>query len=127
MHEEVELHPEVEEMSVPPFDLIGPMLRSNGYLLLSCSGGLNQMRADICDMVMVARYLNVTLIMPEFDKTSFWVDPSEFRDIFDKDYFITSLRDEVWMLEELPPRLKRRVEHEYLCSMLPYRWSEMPH
>ena len=31
--------------------------------------------SQICDMVTIARYLNVTLIVPELDKTSFWADP----------------------------------------------------
>ena len=44
---------------------------------------------------------------------------SEFRDIFDVDYFIASLRDEVCILKEMPPRLKRRVEQVYLCSVPP--------
>ncbi|BAH94613.1 Os09g0475500 [Oryza sativa Japonica Group] len=99
--------------------------KNNGYLMVSCNGGLNQMRAAICDMVTIARYLNVTLIVPELDKTSFWADPSEFKDIFDVDYFISSLRDEVRILKELPPRLKRRVELGYVRSMPPVSWSDI--
>ncbi|XP_022737121.1 uncharacterized protein At1g04910-like [Durio zibethinus] len=99
--------------------------KNNGYLMVSCNGGLNQMRAAICDMVTIARYLNVTLIVPELDKTSFWADPSEFQDIFDVDHFITSLRDEVRILKELPPRLKRRVEMGMVYSMPPISWSDI--
>ncbi|CAN1794980.1 Rhamnogalacturonan I rhamnosyltransferase 1 [Linum perenne] len=68
---------------------------SNGYLMVSSNGGLNQMRSGICDMVAVARYMNVTLIVPELDNTSFWNDQSQFADIFNVDYFIASLRDEI--------------------------------
>ncbi|MBA0851977.1 hypothetical protein Goshw_029837 [Gossypium schwendimanii] len=99
--------------------------KNNGYLMVSCNGGLNQMRAAICDMVTIARYLNVTLIVPELDKTSFWSDPSEFQDIFDVDHFIMSLRDEVRILKELPPRLKRRVEIGMVYSMPPISWSDI--
>ncbi|KAF8781071.1 hypothetical protein HU200_001044 [Digitaria exilis] len=99
--------------------------KNNGYLMVSCNGGLNQMRAAICDMVTIARYLNVTLIVPELDKTSFWADPSDFQDIFDVDYFIASLRDEVRILRQLPPRLKRRVEMGFLRSMPPVSWSDI--
>jgi hypothetical protein len=99
--------------------------KNNGYLMVSCNGGLNQMRAAICDMVTIARYLNVTLIVPELDKASFWADPSDFQDIFDMDYFIASLRDEVRILRQLPPRLKRRVEMGFLRSMPPVSWSDI--
>ncbi|GFZ16956.1 O-fucosyltransferase family protein [Actinidia rufa] len=99
--------------------------KNNGYLMISCNGGLNQMRAAICDMVAIARYLNVTLIVPELDKTSFWADPSEFQDIFDVDHFITSLRDEVRILKELPPVIKRRVELGMIYTMPPISWSDI--
>ncbi|XP_011011552.1 PREDICTED: uncharacterized protein At1g04910-like [Populus euphratica] len=99
--------------------------KNNGYLMVSCNGGLNQMRAAICDMVAIARYLNVTLIVPELDKTSFWADPSEFQDIFDVEHFITSLRDEVRVLKELPSRLKQRVELGMTYTMPPVSWSDI--
>ena len=33
------------------------------------------MRVVICDMVTIARFLNVTLFVPELDQVSFWADP----------------------------------------------------
>ncbi|CAN6246268.1 unnamed protein product [Urochloa humidicola] len=111
----------VEKAALPPKRIY----RNNGYLMVSCNGGLNQMRAAICDMVIIARFLNVTLIVPELDKTSFWNDPSEFQDIFDVEHFITSLRDEVRILRELPPRIKRRVELGKFHSMPPISWSDI--
>ncbi|KAE9609663.1 putative GDP-fucose protein O-fucosyltransferase [Lupinus albus] len=111
----------------PPRVLLPPkrVYKNHGYLMVSCNGGLNQMRAAICDMVAISRYLNVTLIVPELDKASFWADPSEFQDIFDVDHFIASLRDEVRILKELPPRLKLRVENGPLYTMPPISWSDM--
>ncbi|KAL3617831.1 Diphthamide biosynthesis protein [Castilleja foliolosa] len=118
---DVQLSPELPLRVLPP----KRVYKNNGYLMVSCNGGLNQMRAAICDMVAIARYLNVTLIVPELDKTSFWNDPSEFKDIFDVDHFITSLRDEVRILKELPPRVKRRVELGIIYTMPPISWSDI--
>ncbi|KAI4386387.1 hypothetical protein MLD38_004322 [Melastoma candidum] len=94
---------------------------SNGFLEISCNGGLNQMRAAICDMVTVARLLNLTLVVPELDKTSFWADPSDFEDIFDVGYFIASLRDEVRIIKRLPKRYTGKY-YEPL-RMPPVSWS----
>lgn len=99
--------------------------KNNGYLMVSCNGGLNQMRAAICDMVTIARYLNVTLIVPDLDKTSFWADPSDFEDIFHVDHFIESLRDQVRILKQLPPRLKLRAQRGMVYSMSPISWSNI--
>lgn len=113
--------PAVEKIALPP----KRVYKNNGYMLVSCNGGLNQMRSAICDMVVIARYLNVTLIVPELDKTSFWADPSEFKDIFDVDHFVTSLRDEVRIIKELPPRLRIRIQQIPVVSMPPVSWSNM--
>ncbi|CAN4123878.1 unnamed protein product [Withania somnifera] len=95
---------------------------SNGFLQVSCNGGLNQMRAAICDMVTVARLLNLTLVVPELDKSSFWADPSDFEDIFDVKHFINSLRDEVRIIKRLPKKFSRGYEYHPL-EMPPVSWS----
>ncbi|XP_049399967.1 rhamnogalacturonan I rhamnosyltransferase 1-like isoform X2 [Solanum stenotomum] len=95
---------------------------SNGFLQVSCNGGLNQMRAAICDMVTVARLLNLTLVVPELDKSSFWADPSNFEDIFDVRHFIDSLRDEVNIIKRLPKKVARSYGYHPIV-MPPVSWS----
>ncbi|CAO2161217.1 unnamed protein product [Urochloa humidicola] len=106
----------------PPALVPKRVYKSNGYLRVTCNGGLNQMRAGICDMVTIARHLNLTLVVPELDKRSFWADPSDFGDIFDVDHFINSLRDELMIVKELPLKLQLRTKKR-LYSMPPVSWS----
>ncbi|CAI9096552.1 OLC1v1032732C1 [Oldenlandia corymbosa var. corymbosa] len=80
------------------------------------------MRAAICDMVTVARLLNLTLVIPELDKKSFWADPSNFEDIFNVKHFIDSLRDEVRIIRRLPKKFGRRYGYQIL-EMPPVSWS----
>ncbi|XP_059655803.1 rhamnogalacturonan I rhamnosyltransferase 1 isoform X2 [Cornus florida] len=112
----------VEEAVPAPPLLPARSYKSNGFLRVTCNGGLNQMRAAICDMVTVARLLNLTLVVPELDKTSFWADPSNFEDIFDVRHFIDSLRDEVRIVKRLPKKFTRRYEYR-LLEMPPVSWS----
>ncbi|CAL9210095.1 unnamed protein product [Musa hybrid cultivar] len=108
--------------SSPPALLPRRIYKSNGYLKVSCNGGLNQMRAAICDMVTIARHLNLTLVIPELDKTSFWADPSDFGDIFNVNHFINSLRDEVKIIKALPKKFSSKIRTEPF-TMPPVSWS----
>ncbi|GAY36716.1 hypothetical protein CUMW_024010 [Citrus unshiu] len=114
-------HVDAVVQSSPP--LVPPRnYTSNGFLKVSCNGGLNQMRAAICDMVTVARLLNLTLVVPELDKTSFWADPSNFEDIFNVRHFIDSLRDEVRIVRRLPKKYSRKYGYSPM-EMPPVSWS----
>lgn len=50
---------------------------------------------------------------------------SDFQDIFDVDYFMKSLRDEIRIVKELPPRLKKRFKRGMVPSMPPISWSNI--
>ncbi|BBG95785.1 hypothetical protein Prudu_004427 [Prunus dulcis] len=71
---------------------------SRGYLLVHTNGGLNQMRAGICDMVAVARILNATLVIPELDQRN-------FSNVFDEDHFINALANDIKIIKKLPKEL----------------------
>ncbi|KAL6178363.1 hypothetical protein ACLB2K_049881 [Fragaria x ananassa] len=83
---------------------------SNGYLLIATSGGLNQQRTGITDAVVVARILNATLVVPELDHNSYWKDDSDFVNIFDVEWFISSLAKDVTIIRKVPEKVMRSME-----------------
>ncbi|XP_038899276.1 O-fucosyltransferase 7-like isoform X1 [Benincasa hispida] len=102
--------------------------KTRGYLLVHTNGGLNQMRAGICDMVAIARIINATLVIPELDKHSFWNDSSNFSDIFDEDHFINALSNDVKVIKKLPKEfatIARAVKHFRSWSGIDYYRDEI--
>ncbi|KAL9228739.1 hypothetical protein vseg_004287 [Gypsophila vaccaria] len=111
-----------------PSDPYTSPIESQGFLLVHTNGGLNQMRAGICDMVAVARIINATLVIPELDKRSFWKDSSNFADIFDQDHFISALANDVKVIKKLPKEFSsatRAVKHFRSWSGLEYYQKEI--
>ncbi|XP_065881194.1 O-fucosyltransferase 9 isoform X2 [Euphorbia lathyris] len=85
--------------------------KSNGFLIIEANGGLNQQRLSICDAVAVAGLLNATLVIPIFHLNSVWQDSSKFGDIFDEDFFIHSLKNDVAVVRELPKEILEQFDN----------------
>lgn len=85
--------------------------KSNGFLIIEANGGLNQQRISICDVVAVAGLLNATLVIPMFHLNSVWRDSSKFGEIFDEEFFIHVLRNNVRIIKELPEDILERFDH----------------
>ncbi|CAD6339276.1 unnamed protein product [Miscanthus lutarioriparius] len=84
----------------------GPDKINNGFILVSGNGGLNQQRVAVCNAVVVAALLNATLVLPRFLYSSVWKDTSQFGDIYQEDYFVNYMKNDVRIVKELPARLQ---------------------
>nr|XP_043613563.1 protein ESMERALDA 1-like [Erigeron canadensis] len=90
--------------------LSGGLPESNGYIYVEANGGLNQQRTSICNAVAVAGYLNATLVIPNFHFHSVWRDPSKFDDIYDEDFFVKTLENDVRVVNTIPGYLMERFD-----------------
>ncbi|KAI9395986.1 hypothetical protein POPTR_004G058900v4 [Populus trichocarpa] len=85
---------------------LGQPDKNNGYIMVSANGGLNQQRVAICNAIALASLLNATLVLPRFLYSNVWKDPSQFGDIYQEEYFMNIMKDEVNIVKELPSHLK---------------------
>jgi len=47
---------------------------TNGYIMISANGGINQQKVAICNAVTISRLLNATLVIPKFLYSNVWLD-----------------------------------------------------
>ncbi|KAH0691468.1 hypothetical protein KY289_018826 [Solanum tuberosum] len=109
---------------------------SNGYIYIEANGGLNQQRTSICNAVAVAGYLNATLVIPHFHFHSIWRDPSKFSDIYDEEFFVKTLANDVRVVDKVPGLIMERFDHNMtnvynfrikaLSSVSYYRGTVLP-
>ncbi|KAG0586540.1 hypothetical protein KC19_2G098600 [Ceratodon purpureus] len=90
-----------EEHTLPPLPD-----DTTGYIMINANGGLSQQRVAICNAVAVARILNASLVLPKFLFNNVWIDSSQFGDLYEVDYFIDYLKDDVRIVKELPFELQ---------------------
>ncbi|XP_049344755.1 O-fucosyltransferase 10-like [Solanum verrucosum] len=83
---------------------------ANLYLIVDANGGLNQQRSSICNAVVIAALLNATLLIPRLEFHNVWRDSSEFGDIYDEDHFMSTLKDYIEVVKELPTELMERYD-----------------
>ncbi|XP_034918512.1 O-fucosyltransferase 8 isoform X2 [Populus alba] len=92
--------------------------KSNGYIMVSANGGLNQQRVAICNAVALASLLNATLVLPRFLYSNVWKDPSQFGDIYQEEYFVNVMKDEVNLITDAVI-VKEAKPIDYLTKVLP--------
>ncbi|KAG6495783.1 hypothetical protein ZIOFF_043611 [Zingiber officinale] len=100
-------------------------IEPSGYLIVDANGGLNQQRSSICNAVALAGLLNAILVIPKFHVHNIWMDPrqcsntfgSKFKDIYDEDHFINTLKGYVKVVKELPEMIVERFG--YNTSSIP--------
>ncbi|KAF7129804.1 hypothetical protein RHSIM_Rhsim10G0059900 [Rhododendron simsii] len=100
------LHPQAN----PGGDYAAPILQTTGFVFVRIRGGFHEIRNSICDVVVIARLLNATLVIPEIlSTTSSKGISSEFKSfayLYNEDQFIAALAKDVTIVKTLPKNLK---------------------
>ncbi|KAI3717200.1 hypothetical protein L1987_68661 [Smallanthus sonchifolius] len=73
---------------------------------------------EVCNAVAVASLLNATLVIPRFLFSNVWKDPSQFGDIYQEDYFMKTLKDEVNIITDADIS-KEATPTKYIEKVLP--------
>ncbi|XP_041007607.1 O-fucosyltransferase 27-like isoform X1 [Juglans microcarpa x Juglans regia] len=87
-----------------------PSSQTNGLIFVRIQGGFHEIRNSICDVVVVSRLLNATLVIPEIQSTTRSKGiSSEFKSfayLYNEDQFMAALTKDVNIVRTLPKNLK---------------------
>ncbi|KAK9995486.1 hypothetical protein SO802_020172 [Lithocarpus litseifolius] len=93
------------------------------FLIVVASGGLNQQRNQIVDVVIIARILEAALVVPVLQVNLIWGDESEFSDIFDVKHFKRTLQADVRVVSSLPST--HLMSRKTIETKIPYDLSPL--
>lgn len=83
---------------------------TSGFIFVRIQGGFHEIRNSICDVVVVARFLNATLVIPEIQSTTSSKGISSqfksFAYLYNEDQFMAALSKDVKVVKTLPKNLK---------------------
>ncbi|KAL5739320.1 hypothetical protein ACOSP7_028234 [Xanthoceras sorbifolium] len=105
-----------------------PSLQTNGFIFVRIQGGFHEIRNSIPDVVVVARLLNATLVIPEIQSTTSSKGISSqfksFAYLYNEDQFMAALAKDINIVKTLPKNLKgARRKKEIPVFRAPYAAS----
>ncbi|KAJ0667036.1 putative GDP-fucose protein O-fucosyltransferase [Helianthus annuus] len=100
-----------------------PVEQSTGFIYAKIFGEFEKIRSSICDLVAISRLLNATLVIPEIqESTSSKGISSEFKSfsyLYNEEQFITSLKNDIIIVKNLPPNLKEARKRKEIPTFKP--------
>ncbi|KAM6581011.1 hypothetical protein CsatA_004785 [Cannabis sativa] len=102
-----------------------PNKQSNGFVYAKIFGGFANIRSSICDLVIISRLLNATLVIPEIQETTRSKGVSNkfksFSYLYDEEQFIASLTNDILIVKSLPENLKAARKKNAFPTFKPKR------
>ncbi|XP_002972444.2 protein EMBRYO SAC DEVELOPMENT ARREST 30 [Selaginella moellendorffii] len=92
-----------------------PILATRGFLHAEIRGDFHEIRSSICDLIVVARLLNVTLVVPKLREVVAKQISSKFRGfdyLYDEQHFVSVLSNDVPVVTRLPKRLRQKTKNQ---------------
>ncbi|KAI0511119.1 hypothetical protein KFK09_011742 [Dendrobium nobile] len=80
---------------------------SKGFIVFSLTNGPDHHLSQLADAVVIARYVNATLVLPDI-RGSEPGQKRKFQDMYDVDKFMRSLDGVITIVKELPPEVTSR-------------------